>query len=371
MDGKSLYTKILQLTPEWSVSAVALDEATGQVQITLEVKTDAALKCPRCGGMSPRYDTRYRRWRHLDTCQFQTIVEAEVPRIRCPTHGCITLPVPWAGTGSRYTELFEMAVLKLLKMASISAVSRHFQLSWNAIDGILQRAVARGIARQGVVSGERLAVDEVAFRKGREFITLVSMPGQVVSVEDGHSADSLASYLRRLSVPQKQAIKTLTMDLSQAYISAARKHRPAPRQPIAFDPFHIAQKLHEALHLTRKREAMALDPSLREEAHRTRYLWLTGHEYLDGEAFSRLQWLSRKMLNTSLVWLFKERARRLWRRKYSNRTKGRWLEWVAWARATRIKALMAVANTIEDKLWGILNAQRERVSNAGAEGLNK
>ncbi|MCW9265850.1 transposase family protein [Klebsiella pneumoniae] len=27
------------------------------------------------------HDHRHRKWRHLDTCQFTTIVEADVPRI--------------------------------------------------------------------------------------------------------------------------------------------------------------------------------------------------------------------------------------------------------------------------------------------------
>jgi len=26
-------------------------------------------------------------WRHLDTCQFETHLHAEIPRVQCPTHG--------------------------------------------------------------------------------------------------------------------------------------------------------------------------------------------------------------------------------------------------------------------------------------------
>ena len=44
-----------------------------------------------------------------------TLVEADVPRVMCPEHGCQTLPVPWAGSGSRYTLLFESFVLSWLK----------------------------------------------------------------------------------------------------------------------------------------------------------------------------------------------------------------------------------------------------------------
>ena len=36
----------------------------------------------------PLYDHQpERRWRHLDTCQYQTILHAEPPRSNCGEHG--------------------------------------------------------------------------------------------------------------------------------------------------------------------------------------------------------------------------------------------------------------------------------------------
>ena len=87
------------------------------------------------------YDSRRREWRHLDTCQYRTILAADVPRVECPEHGVVTVSVPWAESLSRFTMLFESMVIEWLKEASISAVSRLMGLSWNAIDGIMQRAV--------------------------------------------------------------------------------------------------------------------------------------------------------------------------------------------------------------------------------------
>jgi transposase len=97
-----------------------------------------------CGKESPGYDMRPRRWRHLDTCQYKTILVADVPRVKCEEHGVITVSVPWAEPGSVFTALFEALVIDWLKEASTLAVSRLMKLSWNAIDGIMQRAVERG-----------------------------------------------------------------------------------------------------------------------------------------------------------------------------------------------------------------------------------
>lgn len=38
-----------------------------------------------------------RRWRHLDTCQFSTVIFAQVPRLLYPDGHTALVPVPWAG----------------------------------------------------------------------------------------------------------------------------------------------------------------------------------------------------------------------------------------------------------------------------------
>lgn len=105
MDEKYLYARILNLTAPWQVKSLTLDENAGSITVTVGIAEYAHLACPTCGKSCPVHDHRHRKWRHLDTCQFATLVEADVPRIMCPEHGCQTLPVPWAGPGSRYTLL--------------------------------------------------------------------------------------------------------------------------------------------------------------------------------------------------------------------------------------------------------------------------
>lgn len=133
------------------------------------------LTCPTCGKSCSIHDHRHRKWRHLDTCQCATLVEADVPRIMCPDHGCQTLPVPWAEPGSRYTLLFESFVISWLKISTVDAVRKQLRLSWNAVDNIMQRAVKRGLARRKAPQSARhLCVDEVAFKKGHQYVTVIS-----------------------------------------------------------------------------------------------------------------------------------------------------------------------------------------------------
>ena len=88
MDERSLYAHIINLTAPWQVKYLSLDENAGSVTVTVGIAKNARLACPTCGKSCSVHDHRHRKWRHLDICQFTTIVEADVPRIMCPEHGC-------------------------------------------------------------------------------------------------------------------------------------------------------------------------------------------------------------------------------------------------------------------------------------------
>lgn len=128
------YARLLGIQPPWSVSLVELDEPELTVTIYARIDSTIRLGCPRCQRKVPRYDVRRRRWRHLDTMQFRTFIDAEVPRIECPEHGVLQVRVPWAEDSSRYTAAFEARVIDWLKDASTAAVARRMKLGWNAID---------------------------------------------------------------------------------------------------------------------------------------------------------------------------------------------------------------------------------------------
>lgn len=372
MDEKSLYAHILNLSTPWQVNSLSLDEKSGSVTVSVGMASGAKLSCPTCGKPCPIHDHRQRTWRHLDTCQFTTLVEADVPRVNCAEHGCQTLPVPWAGPGSRYTLLFESFVLTWLKVSTVDAVRRQLKLSWNAVDGIMTRAVGRGMRRiKKPLAARHLCVDEVAFKKGHQYVTVVSdRQGRVLSLADDRGVDSLAGYLRSLTPGQLGDVKTLSMDMSPAYVSAARFWLPNASEKIAFDHFHVAKMLCAVVDKTRLHELKRLSKEDKKRAHRSRYLWLYNAENRTGGKEERLKSARQVMPLTSQCWALKELARSLWQRRYDEHSRALWLEWVGIATATDIPLLASAARTVRKRLYGILNAMRSRVSNGNAESLN-
>ncbi|WP_419620239.1 transposase family protein, partial [Thiolapillus sp.] len=105
MRDKDLYAQILGIKSPWQVSGVELALSEGEVTVHVEQEEGVQHCCPTCGEVSPGYDSRKRKWRHLDTCQYKTILVADVPRVKCKEHGVVTVSVPWAEPGSGFTAM--------------------------------------------------------------------------------------------------------------------------------------------------------------------------------------------------------------------------------------------------------------------------
>lgn len=64
-----MYRQILGIEVPWGVLSVVLRHEAGEVVVKVGWTDSSAPCCPECGKTVPGYDTKVRRWRHLDTCQ--------------------------------------------------------------------------------------------------------------------------------------------------------------------------------------------------------------------------------------------------------------------------------------------------------------
>lgn len=329
--------------------------------------------CPKCGKASPRYDGRRRQWRHLDTCQLRTILEAEVPRIECGEHGVTQVSVPWAEPGSRFTALFECVVIDWLREASLTAVAVRMELTWDEVDGIQERAVRRGLARRAPVAPQRIGVDETSFQKRHEYVTVVVDLDEprVLHVADSRKKEALDGFYGGLSAEKREAIRTVAMDMWGPYIASTMEHVPNAGRKIAFDKFHVAQLLGEAVDEVRRRENRDLLAMGQEKLKGTRYLWLTHPANLSREQWTgRFAALRRSTLKTARAWALKEEAMGIWRYATRGWAERGWKAWLAWALRSRLEPVKRAARTVRSHLAGILNAVVQRATNAAGESIN-
>ncbi len=366
-----LYAQILGLQLPWKVADVALDNEEKEVTILVKAQ-GRTFPCPRCGRKCSRYDHKARKWRHLDTCQYKTTLKAEIPRVECEEHGVLQIKVPWAEPGSRFTALFEAVAIDWLLEANLNAASRRLGLSWDEMAGIQERAVRRGLQRRKKIKVEYIGVDETSFQKRHEYVTVVTDidTGTVLHVADGHKKGALDAFYAQLAPADLESIKGVAMDMWMPYISSTMEHVPQGGEKIAFDKFHVAQHLGNAVDRVRRQEHKGLKGIGDETLTRTRYLWLQNPENMSQSAWGRLKELKESSLKTARAWAIKEFAMSLW--SYVKRGWARlaWKNWLSWAIRSQLEPIKKVARMIKEHLEGILNAITLNLTNALNESIN-
>ena len=281
--------------------------------------------------------------------------------------------MPWAEPGSRYTALFEALVIDWLKEAPPSAVSRQLGVSWNAIDGIMQRSVERGLKRRQ--TDERhahLCVDETAFRKRHDYVTVVTdrESGHVIHVGEDRRKETLEAFYAGLDAEQKAAIESVSMDMWPAYIQATLAAIPGAAEMIAFDKFHVAKALGEAVDKVRRQEHKTLLREGNALLKGSKHAWLTNPDNMSLRQWRDFAALRNANLKTARAWAIKEQGMSLWHYVHRTWAEKGWLRWYGWAIRSRLEPVKKVARIVKTHLWGILNAIILKASNGLAESTN-
>lgn len=373
MRDRELYAQLLGIQTPWEVDDVALHLEEGEVHVMVSHDARRELACPCCGKPARGYDSRARRWRHLDTCQYRTMLIADVPRVECADHGVHQISVPWAEPGSRFTALYERLVIDWLREASAAAVARQLSMTWDEVDGVMKRAVERGLSRRSLEAAPRMGVDETSFQKRHEYVTVVTDldTSDVLYVADNRTAGSLDGYYEQLGDDELARIEVVAMDMWPAYMKSTRHWVPGADSKIVFDRFHVSQHIGRAVDQVRRNEHKALRSEGDERLKRTRYLWLENPETMSDERwYGAFVALRDSALKTARAWAIKEMAATLWDYKTRGWARRGWKRWLSWAKRCRLPAMVKAARTVEAHLDGIVNAIFHRATNAAAESAN-
>ena len=115
-----------------------------------------------------------------------------------------------------------------------------------------------------------LGVDETAFRQRHDDVTVVSdqSTGTVLHVGEDRKKAGLKNWYESLPEHCLQAIESIAMDMWPAFINATLESVPGAGQKIAFDKFHVAQYLGEAVDKVRRQEHKTLMAEGQQRARR-------------------------------------------------------------------------------------------------------
>jgi len=373
MQDRELYSQILGIGNPWRVERVELKVTEGEVRVHLAHDYPAEWPCSECGKPCALYDHQpERRWRHLDTCQLQTILHAEPPRSQCPEHGVRTVKLPWAEPGSRFTALFERLAIDWLRAASQKAVAERLKLSWDEAHAIQERAVKRGLARRQAEPVPQLGVDEKAFTRGHRYFTIVNdlSRSRVLFVSENRETQSLDEFWNSLTPEQLQSVEAVAMDMWDPYVNSTLKHLPEAESKIVFDKFHIAKHLSEAVDQVRRREHKQLKARGDDRLTGTRYDWLRHPAHMEPEDQKEFAALRNSNLKTARAWALKEAMMAFFEYLYERPARKHFRWWHNWAVRSRLQPMQEKAKLIKRRFANIVTYLHHRITNAASESIN-
>jgi transposase len=373
MDDRRLYQTILGLAEPWYVADVEVLTQAEEIRVHVAWREGAAAVCPDCGAPAPGYDrAEERRWRHLDTCQFRTVLCARVPRVACPAHGVRQIRVAWAEDRSRFTLLFEALALRVLRETTLRGMAALLRLTWDEADGIFRRAVARGLARRPREPVAVVGVDETSFQKRHEYVTVVAdlARGRVLWVGDHRRQETLAAFWETVPPEERDGLEAVVMDMWDPYIAATRAALAGHPAPIVFDRYHVMHHLTHAVDRVRRAEQAELRAAGDARLNRTRYVWLKGAATRSRADRRLIRQARRAGLKVGRAWALKEAAGKLWAYRSATWALKYFQQWYGWAVRSRLAPMIQVARMMKHYLSGILAYLRHRYTNALTEALN-
>ena len=323
--------------------------------------------------MTSLYDHAPERiWRHLDSCQFKTLLHARPPRINCKEHGVRQVPSSWAEGSCRFTLLFERLAIDVLRECDIQGATEILRISWDEAWHLMERAVRRGLLVRGQCTCSRIGVDEKSVRKGHKYLTLVCDldKGTVEYLADDRQKTSLDGYYQGLSEQQRQGIEAVAMDVWDPYVASTREYVPAAEDKIVFDRYHLMTHMGKALDMVRKREHRALQEMGDDTLTKSKYLWLYSEENLPDKHRERFEELKAGHLKTARAWAIKESLRNLWDYRRKGWACTHFKRWYFWAAHSRLEPVIKAARTFHRHLQNVLTYFKHRVTNAVCEGVN-
>ncbi len=353
--------------PGVSVAAVRFERDV----VVVGLRVQRRLVCPRCGCVGRAgYDQRLRRWRHLDLARRRCFLEYALRRFVCP--GCrrvVSEAVPWARPGARFTRAFEQLVAWLAQRSAFSVISRLLRVTWRSVARIVGRVVAE--ARPRLDGLERIGIDEISYRRGRRFLTVVvdHGSGRVVWVGEGHSQQTLDAFFDALGPERTARLRAVSVDMWAAYLKALRAR--APQAAICIDPFHVVQQANKAVETVRKQEWRRLQATGRPARwlQRTRWAVLKRPERLSERQADTLALLERENQRLYQAYLLKEQLRAIY--AVTPTAAAAPLDsWLLTASHSELPAFHRLARMLHRHRSGVLNAIEHGLSNSRLEALN-
>jgi transposase len=350
-------------------------------------------RCGRCRRRCSGYDQgrgERRRWRGLDLGTVRVFVEADSVRVTCPDHGVVVGHVPWARHDAGHIRMFDDQVAWLATQTSKTAVTQLMRIAWRTVGAIVKRVCADVDAvTDRLADLVRIGIDEVSYRKGQKYLTVVvdHDSGNLVWADPGRDAATVTRFFDTLGTDRAEELTHVSADGASWITGVVGKK--APQAVLCADPFHVVSwatgcldEVRRETWNTARRQAGGTHQVGSLVAHRyhasrgnaqtiarSRWALWKNPEDLTTKQTAQLAWIATSSPRLHRAYLLKEGLRHVFKLGGDD-GKHALKAWLAWASRCRIDVFVQLARRIRRHLPAIHATLEHGLSNARIESVN-
>jgi len=128
----------------------------------------------------------------------------------------------------RVTHRLALYIHQLCQFMTVKDVARHVKLDWKTVKNIDKEHLEAKYGQPDLNHLKILAVDEIAIRKGHNYLTVVLdyLTGRIVFIGKDRKAKTLKRFFNLMTAKQRKSIEAVAMDMWGPFINAVKKKYP-------------------------------------------------------------------------------------------------------------------------------------------------
>jgi len=346
------------------------------LEIDVVPRRNSKAICSCCDKQAPLYDQLdIRRFEFIPLWGYRVFLVYLMRRVNCVDCGVKVEQVPWARGKRELTDTYQQFLAHWAKKLSWTEVAVSFRTSWEKVFRAVEYIVEWGLDHRDLSGITAIGVDEIAWRKGHKYLTMVyQIDGanvRLLWIGKDRTIKTLRRFFHFFGEERSRRLEYVCSDMWKAYITVIEEK--AGQALHILDRFHIVAKLNKAIDEVRAGEHRQMQKDGYEPVLKnSRWCLLKRSENLTEKQEAKLKDLLQYNLKSVRAYLLKEDFHGFWdyvspawAEKYLDR-------WCTRVMRSKIEPMKKVVKTIRNHKPLILNwfKAKKAFSSGIVEGLN-
>ncbi len=358
------------------VRLVAAKGPRTRIEARVMPRKNSRARCRGCERPGPTYDHQVeRRFDFVPLWGLLVVLLYAPRRVNCRRCGVHVEAIPWAHGKSPMTTVYMSFLATWARRLSWTETARSFGATWDSVHRAVGWVVEYGLEHRDLLNIRGIGVDEVQYRKGHKYLTLVYQIDagcrRLLWMTENRTEAAFDGFFTWFGEFRSLLLRVVCSDMWKPYLNVI--HRRAPLALNVLDKFHIVAHLNKAVDETRRQDASALrrkgdDVTLKH----TRWCLLKRPGNLTTKQTGRLRDLLRMNLRTARAYILKEDFNHFWSYvsvTWAAKFLDRWCEMANRSGIAPMKAKARMLLSHRDLILNYFRAKKE-YSSGVVEGLN-